>query len=60
MSDSVILIGGGSHAKVVLDCVQSSGGQVVGFLDDGIDAGTMILWVPVLGSINDYRSYLQY
>lgn len=60
MSDSVILIGGGGHAKVVLDCVQSSGGQVVGFLDDGIDAGTTILGVPVLGTIHDYQNYLQY
>lgn len=60
MSDSVILIGGGGHAKVVLDCVQSFGGQVVGFLDDGIDAGTTILGVPVLGTIKDYRNFLQH
>ena len=60
MSDSVILIGGGGHAKVVLDCVRSSGGQVVGFLDDGIGAGTTILGVPVLGTIKDYRNYLQH
>lgn len=35
MSDSVILIGGGGHSKVVIDCIQASGGQAVGILDTG-------------------------
>lgn len=60
MSDSVILIGGGGHAKVVIDCVRSSGGQVVGILDDSIEAGTLILDVPVLGKIKDHTKYLQH
>lgn len=60
MSDSVILIGGGGHAKVVADCVQARGGQVVGILDDGIPAGTSILGIPVLGKIAEYQNYLQY
>ena len=60
MSDSVILIGGGGHSKVVIDCVQSSGGQVVGILDDGIAVGTSVLGVPVLGRIEDYKEYLQH
>ena len=60
MSDSVILIGGGGHSKVVIDCIQSSGGQVVGILDDGIAVGTSVLGVPVLGKIEDYKKYLQH
>lgn len=57
MSDSVILIGGGGHAKVIIDCIQASGSRVAGILDDGIPAGTSILGVPVLGKIEDYTKY---
>lgn len=60
MSDSVILIGGSGHAKVVIDCIQSSGGHVAGILDDGIAAGTMVLGVPVLGTIGEYTQYFGY
>ena len=60
MSDSVILIGGGGHSKVVIDCIQASGGQAVGILDDGIAVGTSVLGVPVLGKIEDYTKYLQH
>lgn len=49
MSESIVLIGGSGHAKVVIDCIRASGGQVFGILDDGIPAGTQILGVPVLG-----------
>ena len=58
MTDSVILIGGGGHAKAALDCIRSSGAQVVGILDDGIAVGTTILGAPVLGKVKDYRNYL--
>lgn len=57
MSESVILIGGGGHAKVVIDCVRSAGGHVAGILDDGIPAGALILDVPVLGCIADYTKF---
>lgn len=57
MSESVILIGGSGHARVVMDCVRASGGQVAGILDDGIPAGTKILGVPVLGKIAEYEKY---
>lgn len=60
MSDSVILIGGGGHSKVVIDCIQASVGQAVGILDDGIAVGTSVLGVPVLGKIEDYTKYLQH
>lgn len=57
MSDSVILIGGGGHAKVIIDCIQAAGGCVAGILDDGLAPGTRILDVPVLGKIADREAY---
>lgn len=60
MSDSVILIGGSGHAKVVIDCIQSSGGHIAGILDDGIAAGTIVLGIPVLGKVSAYTQYPEY
>lgn len=60
MSDSIILVGGSGHAKVIIDCVRASGGRVFGILDDGIAAGTEVLGVPVLGKTADYKRYLEY
>lgn len=57
MSESIVLIGGSGHAKVVIDCIRASGGQVFGILDDGIPAGTQILGVPVLGSSAAWPEY---
>mgnify|MGYP000547728670 CR=1 FL=1 len=34
MSDKVILVGAGGHAKVIADIVLKSGDQLLGFLDD--------------------------
>lgn len=60
MTESIILIGGGGHAKVIIDCILASGNQVVGILDDGIPAGTMVQEVPVLGKTADYDNYRQH
>ncbi len=57
MSESIILIGGSGHAKVIIDCIRASGNTVFGILDDGIPKGTQILGVPVLGSIDAYTRY---
>lgn len=57
MSDSVILIGGGGHARVVIDCILASGGYIAGILDDGIPAETMVRGFPVLGCIADAVKY---
>lgn len=57
MSESIILIGGSGHAKVIIDCVRASGSEVFGILDDGIPAGTRVLDVPVLGPTDDYIRY---
>jgi hypothetical protein len=57
MSESYILIGGSGHAKVIMDCIRASGGEVAGILDDGIKVGTQVLDVPVLGKTSEYESY---
>lgn len=60
MSETVILIGGGGHAKVVMECVRQAGDRVVGILDDALEAGTTVLDVPVLGKISNYLDYTQH
>lgn len=52
MNVNCIVLGGGGHAKVVIDCLQSLDGiDVVGVLDAGnaMDASACVLNVPVLG-----------
>lgn len=57
MSESYILIGGSGHAKVIIDCIRASGGEIAGILDDGIEAGTRVLDAVVLGKIAGYKAY---
>ena len=57
MSESIILIGGSGHAKVIIDCIHASGGSVAGILDDGISAGTRISDTTVLGTLADWEAY---
>ena len=56
MSDKVILVGAGGHAKVIADIIVKSGDQLVGFLDD--DSGkTSVLGYPVLGPVEAWQSF---
>lgn len=57
MSDSIVLIGGSGHAKVIIDCIRASGREVFGILDDGIPAGSVVQGVPVLGNVSEYEKY---
>ena len=57
MFESIVLIGGSGHARVIIDCVRASGKKVFGILDDGLKVGTEVLGVPVLGKIDDYEHY---
>lgn len=57
MPESIVLIGGSGHARVIIDCIRASGGEVFGILDDGIKVGTVIMGVPVLGRTADYAQY---
>jgi len=60
MSESIILIGGGGHAKVIIDCVRASGDEVFGILDDGLMVETAVLGAKVLGKTADYERYTDY
>ena len=57
MAETIVLIGGSGHARVIIDCIRASGGEVFGILDDGIPVGTAVLDVPVLGKVMDYENY---
>lgn len=47
---SLIIYGGGGHAKSLIDLIRLDGQyRIHGILDDGIPAGTRILDIPVLG-----------
>jgi len=38
MSEAIVLVGGGGHAKVVVDAVRALGGCIAGFVDDDPNA----------------------
>ena len=57
MNEKVIVIGGSGHARSVIDCIRSCGGEAVGILDDSLAKGTLVLDVPVLGPVSDYIHY---
>lgn len=57
MGKKVVLIGGGGHAKVVMDIVEACGDQVVGVLDDALEKGTLIQGVPVLGKVAEAEGF---
>lgn len=60
MQETVILIGGSGHARVIIDCIRAAGNQIFGILDDGLAVGTQILGVPVLGKTADYVQYAEH
>jgi sugar O-acyltransferase (sialic acid O-acetyltransferase NeuD family) len=48
---SILIYGGGGHAKTVIDLVKSIGSySIIGIIDDNIPPGTLIMGIPVLGS----------
>jgi len=49
----IIVYGGGGHGKTLVDLMRSIGMyQVIGFVDDGLPVGEMILGITVLGGDN--------
>ncbi|NLG49035.1 MAG: acetyltransferase [Chloroflexi bacterium] len=53
MTQRIVILGAGGHARVVCEALQLSGYEVVGFLDDNPTlAGTTALGLPVLGPID--------
>lgn len=60
MSESIVLIGGSGHARVIIDCIRAGGGSVFGILDDGLEPGTEVLGAKVLGKTADYVRYREH
>lgn len=52
MSNKIIILGAGGHAKVIADIALKCGYEVCGFLDDNAKADK-ILGFPILGKIED-------
>lgn len=49
-SNSIILMGGGGHAKVLIDLIRTDGEyQIAGILDPKLNVGDSVKGVPVLG-----------
>lgn len=59
MSEKVIIIGAGGHAKSIANIIQVSGDEVVGFLDDNLPIGTRVLNYEILGKICDAYKYTE-
>lgn len=57
MLDEVIVIGGGGHAKVVMDCICAAGDTIFGILDDNLSTNDTVLGFPVLGKTTDFEKY---
>ena len=51
MREKIIIYGGGGHAKTVIDILRSlNTWQIIGIVDDGIEPGTVISGIPVIGN----------
>lgn len=57
MSKSVVIIGASGHGKVIADIIIKSGDKVVGFLDDGVEKGTLVAGIEVLGKTEDCKEF---
>ena len=55
---SVVIIGASGHGKVIADIVLKSGDRILGFLDDNPLLEKTFIGFPVLGTVEDYKKYL--
>ncbi len=54
----LLIIGAGGHAQSVAEAAELNGQfEVVGFVDDALAVGTLVLGYPVLGSAADLTGY---
>ena len=56
--EKVIIVGAGGHGGVVLDILQESGREVLGFIDNDLDKiGKMVFGIKVLGDWSYVRNF---
>ncbi len=65
MENNIIIVGGGGHARVLIDLIRAAGQyDIVGVTDTSLQAGTIISGVPVLGDdsvlVNIFSKGVQY
>ena len=53
MNNKVIVIGGGGHARVIIDIIRLSHDKIEGVLDDVLEPGCFVGGYPVLGKVED-------
>lgn len=49
MTEPILLVGGGGHAKVVIDALRRAGRSLLGVVDPSLELGDSVLGVPVVG-----------
>lgn len=64
MSQKIVVLGASGHAKVISDIIIKTGNELVGYLDDGLESGKIILThgkneYKVLGKIKKAIQLLQ-
>lgn len=60
MNDSLVILGGGGHAKVLIDLIKQSGTyKIAGILDPKLKKGESILGVSVLGDDSLLKNILK-
>lgn len=55
---SVIIIGASGHGKVIADIILKSKDKVYGFLDDNENLGDSFCEFPILGKVDEYKTYI--
>lgn len=58
--NEIAIIGGGGHAKIIIDILQQNNVKIVGIYDDYLDNFIKINNIPVIGNINDIDNKYQY
>jgi sugar O-acyltransferase (sialic acid O-acetyltransferase NeuD family) len=59
VNESILIIGGGGHARAVVDVIEAEGRfQVAGIVDPGLEVGGEVLGYPVLGGDDDLPDLL--
>lgn len=56
-TNKIVIVGAGTHGRVVLDTCESLGWKVAGFLDDTLSRGASVNGVPVLGGVAEHADF---
>lgn len=57
MTKPILLVGGGGHARVVIDALRLEGRQLLGVVDPSLELGESVLAVPVVGDDDTVATY---